>query len=310
MSSTPTTVDPAVIAAAAAAAQKSADDSKTNPWKIAIYVILGILGLIAFLLGYVYLKSLVSSGPLLGFIFGIANFIPFGLMLFGLFADVLGQEVKYSITTIMGMFAIWVNYILGKILESRYGSPAMTGGDLTQLREFGWCTIPGMERLESKFTPMSLVVTSAIAVYYITFAALSRSASQNIAVGLGFPVIIMLQLAVFGFSDCGSYYIPLSGSGIVGNILSSITLGAIFGGAAVATVKFVYPAKSPFYNIPTTDGGGGGGNNNGLPDPGGLPDLGGSQKTGGTCSPVEGSEDDAMVCEAYRNGQLVTESLT
>lgn len=274
------------------------------------------LFLLVLVLGFVFYKrgDAVSSffTPFVGFLFGIANFIPFGVMIFGMIMDVMGQEFRYSITTIMGILTIWANYLLGKGLEGFFGSPPVTGGAyLNQLREFGWCTIPGMESFESKFTPMSIVVTTAIAVYYITFAGLNRPASQNISIGVGFPLIILAQLAVFGLSDCASYYIPLSGSGIVGNILASLAFGGIMGGAAVATVQFAYPSKSPFANImggpvPGSTGGGFQAKNP-MGNGGGL---GAAPPTGGTCSPVEGGDEDAMVCEAYRNGQLVTESLT
>jgi hypothetical protein len=281
------------------------------------YGVGGIAGLILVLiLGYVFYKKGDDISPFftpfVAFLFGIANFIPFGVMIFGIIMDVMAQEFRYSITTIMGILTIWANYLLGKSLEGFFGSPTVTGGAyLNQLRELGWCTIPGMESFESKFTPMTIVVTTAIAVYYIAFAAINRPASQNISIGVGFPLIILAQLAVFGLSDCASYYIPLSGSGIVGNILASLAFGGIMGGVAVSTVQFAYQSKSPFANI--MNGPAAGATSGGLQakNPmGNSGGLGSAPPTGGTCSPIEGGDEDAMVCEAYRNGQLVTESLT
>lgn len=283
------------------------EGSATEKWLAGIGIaLLSVIGIavLAYIVKSGYIGSAIS--PIGGLLFSIANYIPFGLMIFGLVADLFSQELRYSITTILAIGSIFINWSLGKVLAGRYNVPSgMTGGGVfDDLRDKGWCTLPGLEMFESKFTPMSILVTSAIMTYYIVFAWISRSPSENISITVGLPLLWIAQIAVFGISGCSSYYVPMSGGGTLANILWSMAFGMTFGSTAFGIVYKYFPQYAPFAHTQGTGPGAGGFQ---AKNPIGS---GSSPVTGGACSAVQGGEEDAMVCEAYRNGQLVTESLT
>lgn len=288
-----------------------------DPWEI-ITVVLSVIGGIA-LLYIAYLKVDLSSmpkstdtNPIASLFFALTNYIPFGLMIFGFVADMFSQQLMYSITTIMSLILIVLNGWVGSTFATSASVPSgFTGGGIWEdLREKGWCTLPGFEAWESKYTPMSIIVSSAIAIYYIFFAWANRPSGENVSIIAGLLSTLALQVIVFGFSGCSSYYIPIGGS-IMWNILLSLLVGFTAGATSMLVVQYRYPQYAPFVQAPIPMA-------KHLLGPGGkrwtIPtneDVGSTGPvTGGACAAIQGGEDDAMVCEAYRNGQLVTDSLT
>ena len=268
---------------------------------VAISLLAGIGGLA--LLGFAWTKgqdSGIGYGIAEGFrgiFFAIANFIPLGFMLFGMIADVINQEFRNTIATILGMIAVVLNNLVSRMLTT--GSVPMAGGAVP---DQVWCTIPGLNALESRAFPMTITTTWAIMMYYITFAAAKRPASQNISLGVGLGGLSLIQILTFMFVGCKDYFIPVGGSYLF-NVLGAIVLGTTIGTTAYGVVNNFYPAYAPIGFAPPTA-------NPGLLDATARnPMAGTSSKTGGSCSAVEGGEEDAMVCEAYKNGQLVTDTL-
>jgi hypothetical protein len=246
-------------------------------------------------------NSGISSG-IYGLIYTISNFLPYGILLFGFFADVVGQEFRYSIASLTGLLAILVNYGLKSVLERVFtGAPVGT----TVVDERGWCTLPGLEFLESRATPMSIVSSSAIITYLLIFAWIQRPAMDNIAISVLLPIILIVQMFTFHFSGCSPYY---NTSSLMGGFSLAILIGTIIGVSMWAGINFGAPQYSPFAefspNTMTSPGAGGLQSTKG---------VGGSKNaTGGKCSQVSGSADDnnAYVCEAYKNGQLVTQTIS
>ena len=247
-----------------------------------------------------------------GFFFAIANFIPLGFMLFGMIADIINQEFRNTIATILGMIAVLLNNLVSRLLT--IGSVPMAGGAVP---DQVWCTIPGLNALESRAFPMTITSTWAIMMYYITFAAAKRPASQNISLGVGLGGLSLLQILTFMFVGCKDYFIPLGGS-YAFNVLGAIVLGTTIGTSAYGVVNNYYPAYSPIgfappmvpdVTIRAEHWVGPGGTEIPRYGPGGKRPLFGGTTTGGSCSAVEGGDEDAMVCEAYKNGQLVTDTL-
>jgi hypothetical protein len=263
---------------------------------IGIFAALGIAATLLFLwakgsdsgLGYAIM------GGIRGFFFAIANFIPLGFMLFGIIADIINQEFRNTISTILGMIAVILNNLASRLFT--IGNVPMAGGAVP---DQVWCTIPGLNALESRALPMTITSTWAIMMYYITFAAAKRPASQNISLGVGLGGLSLIQIMTFAMVGCKDYFIPIGGT-YVWNVVGAIVLGTVIGTGAYGVVNNLYPAYAPlgFVVSPTTGGGLLSVTN---------PMASTSSKTGGSCSAIEG--EDAMVCEAYKNGQLVTESL-
>jgi hypothetical protein len=273
-------------------------------WEIALITVFSVVGALA--LYFIFKQPSVTSGVgsgLYGVIYTISNFLPYGILLFGFFADVIGQEFRYSIASFTGLLAILLNYALKPVLERVFtGAPASS----SVVDERGWCTLPGLEALESRATPMSIVSSSAIITYLLIFAWIDRPASDNIAISVLLPVILIVQMFTFHFSGCSPYY---NTSSLMGGFSMAMMLGAIVGTSLWAAINFGAPQYSPFSKfIPTfaaTTAGKGGG-------VGATRNGGSNGATGGKCSQVGGSTDDdnAYVCEAYKNGQLVTQTIS
>ena len=277
-------------------------------WEIGLITTFSVIG--ALILYFIFKQPAVTSGVgsgLYGMIYTISNFLPYGILLFGFFADVVGQEFRYSIASFTGLLAILLNYALKPLLERVFtGAPASS----TVVDERGWCTLPGLEALESRATPMSIVSSSAIITYLLIFAWIDRPASDNIAISVLLPVILIVQMFTFHFSGCSPYY---NTSSLMGGFTLAMLLGGIVGTGIWAAINFGAPQYSPFSEfmptLPVTsqhglESGGGGATRKGV--------GGANHTTGGKCSQVGGSTDDdnAYVCEAYKNGQLVTQTIS
>jgi hypothetical protein len=235
------------------------------------------------------------------FFFAIANFIPFGLILFGFIADMISQELRYTISSLVGILTIILNYFIGGAVSRNSSTPPMAGG-----ADSRWCSIPGLEGLESTTLPMNISSTTAIVLYYVWFAMADRPMDQNISLFAGLGAILVAQMISFASSGCSSYYTAISGK-MGYNVLGAIILGVVASAIAFSSVNWGAHQYSPFATVA-------------MAPPTKLLGPGGTQQTvksglsapptGGKCSPIEGGEEDAMVCEAYRNGQLVTDTLT
>jgi hypothetical protein len=165
--------------------------------------------------------------------------------------------------------------------------------------------IPGLEMFENRVTPMNFVSSTAILTYYLIFATQNRPLSQNGTMIALYCLVPIIELGTFYLGGCDAYY-P---AGWVGKV-AAIVMGTIIGASSYGVVSSVYPSLSPFgYGLrnpvnapaagwqgarePSTTGSG----------------IGGPQ-TGAKCSAANTDDDNAYVCEAYKNGVLVTEKIT
>jgi len=232
--------------------------------------------------------------------FAITNFIPFGIITFGLIADLIGQEFRYSIGSIVGFLSILLNFLLAKSLG--------LGVDTTSTTEaanvMGWCLIPGLENLESKMLPMNIVSSSSIMMYYLIFAASKRTSGQNISIYVAFPLIFLLQLVTFFGGGCDKYYI-----GGIGSKIGAFVFGSILGVIGWAIVNYLFPAYVPFLTYGDA-GGRAPASGYGSSRPPMSPGVGGAPPSGAKCSQDNSEDGDEFVCEAYKNGVLVTEQIS
>jgi hypothetical protein len=107
-----------------------------------------------------------------------------------------------------------------------------------------WCMIPGLERFESKLFPMNIVSSSAILMYYLMFAAQIRDASQNVSIGLAFPLLFLLQIFTFYYGGCQPFYY-----GELSSKFGALLIGSIVGIAGWGVVKNSFPMHAPFGKI-------------------------------------------------------------
>lgn len=239
------------------------------------------------------------SGALGTLFFAITNFIPFGLITFGIIADLIGQEFRHSIGSAVGFFAILLNFIIAKF--AGWSIDTYSNTETTDV--MGWCMIPGLERLESKLLPMNIVSSSAIIAYYLGFAAAVRQPRQNISIGVAFPLLFVIQLGTFFGGGCDKYYLGGIGSKIV-----AFVFGTILGLISFGIVEGAFPSYAPFLN--TQMGGATQSNYGSSSRPPMIPGVGGAPPSGAKCSQDNSEDGDEFVCEAYKNGVLVTEEIS
>jgi ribose/xylose/arabinose/galactoside ABC-type transport system permease subunit len=264
-----------------------------DPWEIVVIVLASIIGfaILAFA-GFTFRSSIGSF--LLQFVYALVNFIPLGLISFGFMTDMIGQEFRYSIPSIMAICAVIINSLVGNAFSGYL--PPITPGVSDESGP--WCFVPGLEVLESRFLPMNFIVMGSILTYYLVFALLNRPIGTNISLLVLFFLFPIMQGAAFALGGCNKWY----AWGTAGNFGSWIA-GILFGLSAYAIVNSINPAATPFADLlrPVPVGPASGYQSRG---PMGPP------PTGAKCSAADTEDDNAFVCEAYKNGVLVTEKIS
>lgn len=232
----------------------------------------------------------------------LANVLPFTTLISGVVVDVINQYgVKYSLPSIVA-FVFMAVLGLGTQLWGSYAG----GLNLNSEESYGsfWCTIPGLERLESPYIPTAFLATSLIYVYFLTWAANTGAPAGRI--GTMFGITLVAQLGAYYMGNCSQSYASIAGPGGLLNVLLPIILGGIIGaitaGSAIAADKGHYNPFIPTTNGATGGGGDGGGLHNTLQAP--------PKNDSGHSQPVQGGGDEnTFVAELYKNGQLVTSTL-
>jgi hypothetical protein len=274
-----------------------------DPYEIALVVILSLIGGMLFFgvlsFGAYNPQRFAGVGNIMATLFfALINFIPFGLITFGAIADLIGQELRYSIGSLIGMIAITLNFFLAKALGANVIPSGSEASDV-----LAWCTIPGMENLENTFLPMNIVSSSAIMTYYTIFASTVRDPGKNLSIWIGFAVIYLLQLISFYGGGCSKYY----QSGFHWKLVS-LLWGSLIGMFGWLTVSKAFPSYAPFLN--TQMGGATQSNYGSSSKPPMSPGVGGAPPSGAKCSQDNSQDGDEFVCEAYKNGVLVTEEIS
>jgi len=220
-----------------------------------------------------------------------SNFIPFSLLTFGFMSDLVHQQFKAGLPSSVAIGLVFLSAVISRLVAGTTGlslSRAETSGNV-------WCTIPGLEQLESPYIPMAFVITSCITSYYTLWSVRTmKNSPENMSFAILGMVLIFIQMATFAFiGDCPSYYrtfeLPYIGRSAFINILAALVYGSFFG---YLTYQFThafdavrwnpYIARNPY-------------------------EKEGFESEGRT-EPVQDT-DQTFVAEIYKNGQPVTDSL-
>jgi hypothetical protein len=244
------------------------------------------------------------------FVTFIANMMPFALLAYGIAGDVVNQEgPRLSIPSIAAVLSILVVGIGSQMFATSYGAN-LSAQDTSGLM---WCTIPGLEGVESPYFPTAFMSTAIIGFYYLCWAWHTGRPSTSTL--LAFGIVWIAQFGTFIFGECAMSYKPLFGSVLINILLSTlagIVIGAISFGSASGNIRL-----NP-YNLPggTASGAAPGaapGNPpahlSKCPD-GSVPIDGRCPYRTGHSQPVQdGGDENTFVAELYKNGQLVTDSI-
>lgn len=302
-----------------------------DPWETAFIVLVTLVGLFTVGTGIFKYKDSFPPGILdipFALITFLGNLMPFALVAYGIAGDMINQDgVRLSIPSLAALGAIFLVGISGKMI-------AINGGQDLSNQETGglvWCTIPGLESVESPYFPTAIMSTMIIAFYYMCWA---WSTPSRLAwpLGLFFSIVYAVQLLAFMNGECAASYIPPFG-GILGSIIISSVLGIAIGSISWAATGRA-TQFSPF-NIPLGSPSGASGSTcmpgesrvaNGCKenftehfsdkklrcDPGYAEVQGAcveATTTGGHSQQVQGGDENTFVAELYKNGRLVTDSI-
>lgn len=304
-------------------------------------IALGVLGLIVAGLvigansegqGATFRERIFSYSPLFPVLI-IHYFLPYGLAIMVLFMDIMSQIPQgiFGLAIAIGVFII--NHYIAKPINE-------LPNDL--------CEIPGLKAFSSKFMPQSLLFVSILVSYLASFVTFSSPGIVTEGTGTS-PVVFMspspstritaswaLAGAVILFQAIGlattpgclvNMRIPFTQTIIssVVSILLAIGVGVAIGvgsGYGLSTLSITQPSYVTAPSTPnkttTTQATGPGFVREKFQLGAGLgempqPAAQGSQipvdiaKSSGAVTPGESS--DQFVCEAYKNGQLVTSTL-
>jgi len=270
----------------------------------------------------------------------ISNVIPLAGILFGFAADVIVyHEFRASLPSVVCITLVLLSSIVSRgVFSMNNDSSLLSTQSVTNST---WCSIPGLEALESPYVPMIFTISSFMLTYYgawNTVGASRDTVTTIIAVSCG---VILAQMLSFGFvSDCPKFFQPLTFyiKSPVWNILLALLIGSVVGGSTFLGTFYSDAARwNPMSTRPS--------NSNQMPGPtckGGVtPDKTASGRPGckttdakcpdgsipfkengvSYCPPtVENFEnpqhtepvqenEQTFVAEIYKNGQLVTESI-
>lgn len=205
------------------------------------------------------------------------GYLPHILLLFGVIADAITQDGVYSIASLIGLFSIFGNWLMGffwnaigdvtsslaelvtepkgfvppggipasAIARMEKQRAAMAGGgkkgDFSG--NYDGCDVQGLDGWRSKYAPQTLVVTATIFSYYIFDLISNRGWSRG---GVPFAVFAGLFIAqIMLIGDCGVEELGRWAKAAV-----ALVEGIFFGGTSYAIVQAYRPKWLPSSAIP------------------------------------------------------------
>jgi len=273
----------------------------------------------------------------------LVNIVPIGIFTSGIISDLIHGEVRLGIPAYGSLLLLILLSTISRFMQT--GMPPFTEGLTSDSADF-WCTLPGLEFLENMWFPSSILTSMSIALYYFWWNVNSPGSTTYKFGGALVAVVLATNLIGFKMGNCSPYYRPLFQAGGGWFVLfQTYLLALVFSGLMWTVVKLAYPSKNPLINLQgsssgnTNDSGSGSGSGSG----GGWGGYGlgcppGQQKTekrfcivcdpatsivvGENCVPDDSKKslsnqsgvvqngEQTFVAELYKNGQLVTESIS
>ena len=248
------------------------------------------------------LEAVITKPSVIGswiktYLYQLFLYLPNALVLFGPIIDSINQEFRYTLASIIGLASIGGNWIFGKILSLFLKSFSKT----TAVN----CTVPGFESLESFFSPQGIVLPATMFTYLLIDLGFHRDPSKNMGTAfLMFGFLIAQTLVMYGNGCFKAYYFTYS----FVTILLALLVGLICGWFGWIGVRFAAPQRLPSAaGTPFAPPSSSGGTTthvkagfNPITPISPTPDV-------GTCSPP--NDQDQFVCEAYKDGEVVTSTI-
>lgn len=311
-----------------------------DPWLIAVIVLASILVIREASLYFKGTTTGVSSGVgqlILGFITNFIFYIPIALVLFGVIADIISQTFKFSIGSLIGVSALLLNGFIGMFLATKTVSevvqavaeapaavvsnvanavsegnpfisaapartpsraPAVDSDGVPTTNPFRGggkelSTFPGLENFDNKYAPQNILVTTAIMFYYMIGEWDSGNSQRTIAPGISLLITVASQIGIrYSSGLLDPWWAPLVA------IAGGIAAGGIGYGIVKATNKNMLPFIANQSSTSTAGG---------LSSVEGPPTDATKPADGSKCAEASG---DDFVCDLYKNGELITSTVS
>lgn len=242
----------------------------------------------------------VGSFPIVNWFKVLYYFLPYSLFLFGIIYDGLVRKIKFFPAGFVGLLAVSLSWIISRGV---YGAPVI---------DTDICGLPGMSEYGSNLAPQNILFTSTVMSYIASYisATQSDSAYSGAAWG-GVGIVFIIQLIGYYLNKCYESKI-VSGVGGV-KVNNWIVQFASFVPPVIGLVLGMLIGGLSGYGFSTLKGDTSG---IGISSEAKQSMVGGSSPanapTSGTpgvgkCSSTD--SDDQFVCEAYKNGELVTSTI-
>lgn len=314
----------------------------SNPYENA-WIILGVIVATMASVGVIGATGFLaySKTPIGAILTKLVYYIPVALLSFGFIADIISQSFKFSIGSIVGLIGMLLNGLVGAglsrgsvgqaavaavtavasapaavvsnvanaVSESNpftaaspapapAPAPAVDSDGVPTTNPFRgggkeMCAFPGFENFDNKYAPQNILVVTAVMFYYMIGEWESGNASRTMAPGLTLLVTVLSQIGIRYTHGClDPWWAPLV----------SIVGGAGIGIGGYHIVKAINGGKTPFIA-----------NQTGTPTTGGL--SGTEAPVTDAAKPADGSKcaeanGDDFVCDLYKNGELITSTVS
>lgn len=275
------------------------------------------------------------------------SYLPINLSLFGALLDIYNSQYHYSVASITSIFGVLINGFLGgsvvngivsgsnylgqsalkltksttgsleqglgdayKAVETTaqsgeqnnpFGQAAATGGFTPNPFDEKWCTLPGFQKLENGIAPQGIIMSMTFLMYLFFELVGTGHAEQSIGIGITTVVVLVVQSTQLIMSKCLDQYVY----GPYWSVLIAVLMSAAFAGTSFGIQMKIWNGDvlpSPFNTSTTLTG---------QKTLGSKNPYGGTPVTVGAPSahslPVD--DQDQFVCEAYKDGELVTSTI-
>lgn len=244
-----------------------------------------------------YVQSVTEYITIINWFRVLYYFLPYGLFLFGIIYDGLIRKIKFFPAGFTGLGAILINHLISGMLGGATGVSGATDSDI--------CGVPGMSSWGSHIAPQNITFASTVLSYIASYITASQSDSQYSGIAWsGVFAVWVVQAVMFNVNKCDSSkasgWMFTFGNSFASKIippLIGLASGLLWGGLAGWGVSRLGgdAGISPSQQQTLV----------GDKGPAMAPTSG---VTGaGKCSSTD--SDDQFVCEAYKNGELVTSTI-
>ena len=241
-----------------------------------------------------YAQTVTERLPILNWFIVLYYFLPYGLFLFGVIYDGLVRRIKFFPAGFIGLANVYLNALISRGINGSF----VENSDV--------CGIPGMSSTGSLIAPQNVLFSTTVMSYIASYITSTQSdANYSGAAWGGVGITFLINTAMYYSNKCyqpDANKPPIWKGAVAGSftpLFYALAGGMLVGGGSGALIaKF---GGDPGVGLESeqkqslTSGKG----------PAMAPTSG--TAGAGKCSSTD--SDDAFVCEAYKNGELVTSTI-